>query len=245
MNVVKEIKRINEQELKMGIKKSWHDDYKDSAYIFVGNIDHRLTEGDIRTVFEQYGKVVDINRVTDKKTGEPKGFAFIGYEDQRSTVLAVDNFNETQLLGRTLRVDHVRKYKPPKEEEEEEEEDEKAKEKKEKKKRKKEKKELKKAKARKAEEENPEEEEQPLSFGNPVKMKTTTKSKQSTSEDIEPRDSKEREPEEKKEKESGREQRGSERKRSRDDRRDKGERRHGERRERESEDRDSKRRKEK
>jgi len=244
MNVVKEIKRINEQELKMGIKKSWHDDYKDSAYIFVGNIDHRLTEGDIRTVFEQYGKVVDINRVTDKKTGEPKGFAFIGYEDQRSTVLAVDNFNETQLLGRTLRVDHVRKYKPPKEEEEEEEEDEKAKEKKEKKKRKKEKKELKKAKARKAEEENPEEEEQPLSFGNPVKMKTT-KSKQSTSEDIEPRDSKEREPEEKKEKESGREQRGSERKRSRDDRRDKGERRHGERRERESEDRDSKRRKEK
>lgn len=37
------------------------------------------------------------------------------YEDQRSTVLAVDNLNGAKVLERTLRVDHVRDYKQPKE----------------------------------------------------------------------------------------------------------------------------------
>ncbi len=41
----------------------------------------------------RYGEVVDINLVREKDTGKSKGFAFIAYEDQRSTVLAVDNFN--------------------------------------------------------------------------------------------------------------------------------------------------------
>ncbi|KAG9083912.1 hypothetical protein FRC06_004318 [Ceratobasidium sp. 370] len=36
------------------------------------------------------------------------------YEDQRSTILAVDNLNGAQVLGRTLRVDHVQNYKQPK-----------------------------------------------------------------------------------------------------------------------------------
>lgn len=42
----------------------------------------------------------------DKKTGKIKGFAFLMYEDQRSTVLAVDNLSGTTVVGRTLRVDH-------------------------------------------------------------------------------------------------------------------------------------------
>jgi len=36
---------------------------------------------------------VNINLVRDRKTGKPKGYCFLGYENQRSTVLAVDNFN--------------------------------------------------------------------------------------------------------------------------------------------------------
>jgi len=52
--------------------------------------------------------------VRDKDTGKQKGFCFVCYEDQRSTILAVDNFNGTRVLGRILRVDHVKDYKPPK-----------------------------------------------------------------------------------------------------------------------------------
>lgn len=52
--------------------------------------------------------------VRDKDTGKQKGYCFVCYEDQRSTILAVDNFNGTRVLGRILRVDHVKDYKPPK-----------------------------------------------------------------------------------------------------------------------------------
>ncbi|NXI23945.1 RBMX2 protein, partial [Sterrhoptilus dennistouni] len=68
-------------------------------------------------VCHRYGEVVNINLVRDKKTGKSKGFCFLCYEDQRSTILAVDNFNGIKIKGRTIRVDHVANYRPPKESE--------------------------------------------------------------------------------------------------------------------------------
>ncbi|RPD66885.1 hypothetical protein L226DRAFT_498568 [Lentinus tigrinus ALCF2SS1-7] len=114
MNVVREINKINEKELDLGTKGSWHDDYKDSAYIFIGGLHRDLTEGDVITIFSQYGEVMDVNLPRDKETGKTKGFGFLMYEDQRSTILAVDNLNGAQVLDRTLRVDHVKNYKQPK-----------------------------------------------------------------------------------------------------------------------------------
>jgi len=58
---------------------------------------------------------MDVNLPRDKETGKTRGFGFLMYEDQRSTVLAVDNLNGAKVLDRTLRVDHVRQYKQPKE----------------------------------------------------------------------------------------------------------------------------------
>ncbi|NXS12460.1 RBMX2 protein, partial [Neodrepanis coruscans] len=71
----------------------------------------------VLTVCHRYGEVVNINLVRDKKTGKSKGFCFLCYEDQRSTILAVDNFNGIKIKGRTIRVDHVANYRPPKESE--------------------------------------------------------------------------------------------------------------------------------
>jgi RNA-binding motif X-linked protein 2 len=62
----------------------------------------------------QWGEIEDINLVREKGTNKSMGFAFIKYEDQRSTILAVDNFNGISLLGRVLRCDHVDQYKLPK-----------------------------------------------------------------------------------------------------------------------------------
>ncbi|KIJ20455.1 hypothetical protein PAXINDRAFT_7692 [Paxillus involutus ATCC 200175] len=114
MNVVREISKINERELELGITGSWHDEYKDSAYIFVGGLHFDLTEGDVITIFSQYGEVMDVNLPRDKSTGKTKGFGFLMYEDQRSTILAVDNLNGANVLDKTLRVDHVKNYKQPK-----------------------------------------------------------------------------------------------------------------------------------
>lgn len=57
---------------------------------------------------------MDVNLPRDKQTGKTKGFGFLMYEDQRSTVLAVDNLNGAKVVDRTLRVDHVKNYKQPK-----------------------------------------------------------------------------------------------------------------------------------
>lgn len=134
---MKNVLKLSENDLKYGNKSSWHDEYKDSAWIFVGGLPYDLSEGDVICVFSQYGEIVNINLVRDKATGKQKGFCFICYEDQRSTILAVDNLNGikvcvyrvvkakvnhfpyltnalSQILGKTLRVDHVKDYKPPK-----------------------------------------------------------------------------------------------------------------------------------
>ncbi|POY76431.1 hypothetical protein BMF94_0630 [Rhodotorula taiwanensis] len=111
MNQIRHIQKLNEEELKSGTTASWHDQYKDSAYVNVGGLPINLTEGDVITIFSQYGEVVDINMPRDANTGKPRGFAWLMYADQTSTVLAVDNLNGAQVLGRTLRVDHVLNYK--------------------------------------------------------------------------------------------------------------------------------------
>ncbi|XP_039041545.1 zinc finger CCCH domain-containing protein 25-like [Hibiscus syriacus] len=76
-----------------------------------------MTSPKVISLFAQYGEVVDVNLVRDKGTGKSKDFAFIAFEDQRSTILAVDNLNGAQILGRILRVDHAEKYKKKEEEE--------------------------------------------------------------------------------------------------------------------------------
>lgn len=111
---VKNIAKLGNQELGSSGKTSWHDDYKDSAWIFVGGMPFDLTEGDVIAVFSQYGEIVNIQLVRDKDSGKSKGYGFICYEDQRSTILAVDNFNGIKILGRTIRVDHVKNFKAPK-----------------------------------------------------------------------------------------------------------------------------------
>jgi RNA-binding motif protein, X-linked 2 len=56
---------------------------------------------------------MDVNLPRDKETGKSKGFGFLMYEDQKSTILAVDNLNGAKVLERTLRVDHVKNYEQP------------------------------------------------------------------------------------------------------------------------------------
>ena len=115
---IRALNDINEKELELGIsgdsKKSWHQVYKDSAWIYVGGLSYELNEGDILAVFSQYGEIMNVNIVRDYKTLKSKGFAYICYKDQRSTNLAVDNFNGIKLVGRNLQVDHCKEFKPPK-----------------------------------------------------------------------------------------------------------------------------------
>jgi RNA-binding motif X-linked protein 2 len=113
MNSVRAIQQLNKRELESGIgtEGSWHTDYRDTAFINIGGLPFELSEGDIVTIFSQYGEPVWVKLARDKETGKSRGFAWIKYEDQRSCDLAVDNLGGASIMDRVLRVDHAR-YKP-------------------------------------------------------------------------------------------------------------------------------------
>jgi RNA-binding motif X-linked protein 2 len=110
MQSVRQIQRLNDLELQKCVppNASWHTDYRDTAYIHIGGLPFELSEGDVLTIFSQYGNPVHLNLARDKETGKSRGFAFLKYEDQRSCDLAVDNLSGAAVLGRVLGVDHCR-----------------------------------------------------------------------------------------------------------------------------------------
>ena len=119
MNAIRATERLNALELQNATppSASWHADYRDTAWVYVGGLVSDLSEGDIATIFSQFGNPTHLNLIRDKENGKSKGFAFLKYEDQRSCDLAVDNLGGAEVLGRILRVDHTR-YKRRDDEEE-------------------------------------------------------------------------------------------------------------------------------
>lgn len=73
------------------------------GWIYAGGLPNELTEGDVLCVFSQYGEITEM---TDKS----RGYCFIKYEDDRSCELAVDNLNQTTVVGRRFKVAHANNY---------------------------------------------------------------------------------------------------------------------------------------
>ncbi|KAI1150934.1 hypothetical protein F4825DRAFT_378198 [Nemania diffusa] len=110
MNQIRAIQALNKREIENGIspEASWHTDYRDTAFVNFGGLPYEMTEGDIITIFSQYGEPVFLKLARDKETGKSKGFGWLKYEDQRSCDLAVDNLGGAEIAGRLVRVDHAR-----------------------------------------------------------------------------------------------------------------------------------------
>jgi RNA recognition motif-containing protein len=74
--------------------------------LYVGNLSFNTTERSLRSAFEQDGrKVVDLKIVTDRETGQPRGFAFVELADEAQADAAINAMNGQALDGRTLKVD--------------------------------------------------------------------------------------------------------------------------------------------
>lgn len=109
MNQIRSIQALNKRELESCVSPnaSWHADYRHTAFVYVGGLPFQLNEGDIVTIFSQYGEPNYIKLARDKETGKSRGFGWLKYEDQRSCDLAVDNLGGVEVMGRILRVDHA------------------------------------------------------------------------------------------------------------------------------------------
>jgi cold-inducible RNA-binding protein len=76
--------------------------------IFVGNLSFKTTQDDLLATFSQYGTVERVNIITDRDTGQPRGFAFVEMPDKREAETAIAQLNGADLNGRTLNVNEAR-----------------------------------------------------------------------------------------------------------------------------------------
>jgi RNA recognition motif-containing protein len=76
--------------------------------IFVGNLSYQTTQDDLHAAFAQYGNVERVNIVTDRDSGQPRGFAFVEMSDAQAGQMAISHLNGAELHGRTLNVNEAR-----------------------------------------------------------------------------------------------------------------------------------------
>ncbi len=76
--------------------------------IFVGNLSFRTTQEDLHQAFAQYGAVERVSIVTDRATGQPRGFAFVEMTNADEAETAISRLNGAELDGRALNVNEAR-----------------------------------------------------------------------------------------------------------------------------------------
>jgi len=76
--------------------------------IFVGNLSFGTTEDTLRSMFDSYGSVERVNIVTDRDSGQPRGFAFVEMSVDAEGDAAINGLNGRDLDGRALNVNEAR-----------------------------------------------------------------------------------------------------------------------------------------
>jgi RNA recognition motif-containing protein len=76
--------------------------------IYVGNLPYNITEADLRDAFSQYGEVSQVTLITDKFTGQSKGFGFVEMTRNAEADAAIKGLNETNFKGRNIKVNQAK-----------------------------------------------------------------------------------------------------------------------------------------
>jgi len=76
--------------------------------LYVGNLSYRTEQESLRSLFAQFGEVVSATILSDRDTGQARGFGFVEMADQNAANAAVQGLNGSEFEGRTLKVNEAR-----------------------------------------------------------------------------------------------------------------------------------------
>jgi RNA recognition motif-containing protein len=76
------------------------------AKIYVGNLAFSTTEQELRDLFAEHGTVGSVSLITDRETGQPRGFGFVEMSDGAER--AISQLDGKEVGGRTLKVNEAR-----------------------------------------------------------------------------------------------------------------------------------------
>ncbi len=76
--------------------------------IYVGNLAYSVTEEELSELFGAYGTVTSANIITDRDTGNSKGFGFVEMEEKAEGEKAIEELDGSSVNGRNIRVNEAR-----------------------------------------------------------------------------------------------------------------------------------------
>ncbi len=76
--------------------------------IYVGNLSNDTKENDLRKTFEDFGQVTSAKIITDRYTGDSRGFGFVEMPDNQEAKAAISGLNGKSLNGNTIKVNEAR-----------------------------------------------------------------------------------------------------------------------------------------
>jgi len=79
-----------------------------SKRIYVGSLPYSVTDQQLEDLFRPYGQINEVHLITDKYTGQSKGFAFVEMANEEEANRAIQQLNGAEMGGRTLVVNEAR-----------------------------------------------------------------------------------------------------------------------------------------
>ena len=76
--------------------------------IYIGNMSFDTTEDQLRQAFEGFGEVSTVKIITDRYSGEPRGFAFVEMSAKDEAIAAISGLNGQDLNGHALNVNEAK-----------------------------------------------------------------------------------------------------------------------------------------
>lgn len=76
--------------------------------IYVGNLNFRVKEEELQSLFEEYGQVESVKLITDRNTGRSKGFGFVTMDDDAEAKNAIEGLNGSEFATREMVVNEAR-----------------------------------------------------------------------------------------------------------------------------------------
>jgi RNA recognition motif-containing protein len=76
--------------------------------IYVGNLPYSVTDADLRELFSPFGEVSQVHLISDKFSGESKGFGFVEMDDNSQADAAIKALNGNNMNGRTIKVNQAK-----------------------------------------------------------------------------------------------------------------------------------------
>ncbi len=80
--------------------------------LYVGNLPFSATEESLKEAFSRFGTVESVSIITDRYSGQSKGFGFVEISTKQEAAEAISKMNNTEMDGRTLKVSEAKPQAP-------------------------------------------------------------------------------------------------------------------------------------